>query len=66
MDRVDLLALFVLLVGGGIAAAVWFLGQSSKQESRRESAALEILHRRYAAGEIDREEFQQMREELQS
>ena len=61
-----LLVLLIFLVGGGIAAAVWFLGQSSKQEPRREGDALEILRRRYARGEIDREEFLRMRKELQS
>jgi putative membrane protein len=68
-----ILVLFLLLVGGGIAAVVWFVGQGSRdashgqrQEPRRESEALEILRRRYAAGEIDREEFQRMREELRS
>ena len=61
-----LLVLLIFLVGGGIAATVWFLGQSSKQEPRRESDALEILRQRYARGEIDREEFEQMREELES
>jgi putative membrane protein len=67
------LVLILLLVGGGIAAVVWFLSQSSRnsrhgsgQEPRRESEALEILRRRYAAGEIDREEFERMREELRS
>ena len=67
------LVLFLLLVGGGIAAIVWFVAQGSGsprqgsgQEPRRESEALEILRRRYAAGEIDREEFQRMREELRS
>jgi len=39
---------------------------SSKQEPRREGDALEILRRRYARGEIDRETFLRMREELQS
>jgi len=63
----------LLLVGGGIAAVVWFVSQSSQasrqergQEPRQESEALEILRRRYAAGEIDREEFQRVREELRS
>lgn len=67
------LVLILLLVGGGIAAVVWFVLQSSRnsrqgagQELRRESEALEILRRRYAAGEIDREEFQRVREELRS
>lgn len=67
------LLLLLLLVGGGIAAAVWFAaqgsrgsGQGQRQGPRRESEALEILRQRYAAGEIDREEFQRMREELRS
>lgn len=67
------LVLFVLLIGGGVAAVVWFVAQGSRgstlagrQEPRRETEALEILRQRYARGEIDREEFQRMREELQS
>jgi len=67
------LVLFLLLVGGGIAAVVWFVAQGShgstqagRHEPRRENEALEILRQRYARGEIDREEFQQMREDLQS
>ena len=68
-----LLLLMLLLVGGGIAVVVWFVVQSSQgsrqrpgQEPQREDQALEILRRRYAAGEIDREEFLRMREEIQS
>jgi putative membrane protein len=68
------LILFLLLAGGGIAAVVWFVRQGSgslSQEPRQgppcqESRALEVLRERYARGEIDREEFQRMREELQS
>lgn len=65
------LVLFLLLIGGGIAAVVWFVaqgsrgsGQAARQEPRREDEALEILRRRYASGEIDREEFERMRQEL--
>jgi putative membrane protein len=63
----------LLLVGGGIAVVVWFVSQASQgsrqrsgQETGQEGGALEILRRRYAAGEIDREEFQRMKEEIQS
>jgi putative membrane protein len=68
-----LLLLMLLLIGGGVAVVVWFVAQSSQssrsrsgQEPHGEDEALEILRRRYAAGEIDREEFQRMREEIQS
>jgi putative membrane protein len=67
------LILLVLLVGGGIAAFVWFVARGSQPSGRspgkvtvQENPALETLRQRYARGEIDREEFQRMREELQS
>lgn len=67
------LVVLVLLVGGGVAVVVWFVvrgshgsSQMTRQEPRRESEALEILRQRYARGELDREEFQRMREDLQS
>ena len=67
------LVLFLLLVGGGVAAVIWFVAQGSQgpkqgygQGPRRDDEALEILRQRYARGEIDREEFQRMREEIQS
>ncbi len=65
------LILVLLLIGGAAVVAVLFIGQGSRdgsqavgQELHGEDEALEVLRRRYAAGEIDREEFQRMREEL--
>ena len=68
------LVLFLLLIGGGIALVLWFVGQQGSQKAslgpgqapRREDEALEILRQRYARGEIDREEFERMREDLRS
>jgi putative membrane protein len=67
------LILLVLLVGGGIAAFVWFVTRGSQPSGRgpgkvtvQENPALETLRQRYARGEISRDEFQRMREELQS
>jgi putative membrane protein len=68
------LVLFLLLVGGAIAAVVWIARQGSHSMGqgygqgppRQENRALEVLRERYARGEIDREEFQRMREELRS
>jgi putative membrane protein len=64
-----ILMLFVLLIGGVVAVVVWFIAQGSRGRSpgpARQDEALEILRQRYARGEIDREEFLQMREELAS
>jgi putative membrane protein len=41
------------------------VGAGGRQDSRTEESALEILKRRYAAGEITREEYVQMRLELE-
>lgn len=67
------LVVFLLLIGGVIAAAVWFgaqgtrgSGQGHGQKPRYESEALEILRQRYAAGEIEREEYERMKEEIRS
>jgi putative membrane protein len=67
------LVLLVVLAGGAVAAVVWFTTQGAGDRSRRpepesvpRDEALETLRRRYAAGEIDREEFERMREELRS
>ncbi|MGD8903080.1 MAG: SHOCT domain-containing protein, partial [Anaerolineae bacterium] len=68
-----LLLLLIFLVGGGTAATVWFVARGSQPSGRgpgevavQENPALETLRQRYARGEIDREEFPRMREELQS
>ena len=64
--------LVLLAIGGVVFVAVWFIGQSSRRsqavgrQPHQEDEALKILRRRYAAGEIDREEFERMREELGS
>lgn len=52
-----------------MAVVVWFTSQrggGSRPERRSEEDALEILRRRYARGEITREEFNTMREDIRS
>jgi putative membrane protein len=67
------LLLFVLLIGGLAAVAVWaFTRQSGTPSASRQQLpsgdedSLELLRRRYARGEISREEFLAMREDLES
>ncbi len=57
--------LLALLVGGGALLASRVTRRDAKGVEAEE-APLEILKRRYARGEIDREEFQRMREVLVS
>jgi putative membrane protein len=61
-----LLLLFALLLGGAVLAAVWYAGHRQKAPggSAADLTPLDILKKRYAGGEIDREEFERMKEEL--
>ncbi len=58
--------LFWGLIILAIAALVkWRSGTSRTSEHSRDRTALEILQERYARGEIDREEYEQKRADLQ-
>jgi putative membrane protein len=62
----NLMFLFWGVIIGGIALLVVGLARQSTQAADRGEAPLEILKRRYASGEIDREEFERMKELLSS
>lgn len=53
----------MLLIVGIVLLAVWLFRQQGAGAGREESP-LEILKKRYAKGEIDKEEFEQMKEDL--
>ena len=48
-----------LVIAGAVAGIRWLLKQNNQSDG-----ALEILRRRYARGEIDREKFDAMRRDL--
>ena len=64
--------LFVLLIAGLIAAVVWFARRTSaashavsaQSAQGAQEQALDVLRRRYAAGELTREEFLAMQQDL--
>jgi putative membrane protein len=56
------LVVFVLFL---LARRLWSSSQSSSEVMRNE-APMDILKRRYASGEIDREEFEQKKQDLSS
>ncbi len=58
--------LFWVLVAVGIVVFVkWLVGQLSPGRDARGETALEILQERYARGEIDREEYEQKKRDLE-
>jgi uncharacterized membrane protein len=61
----------IIIVGIVIAATAWYVQHKWRKRLRtlaardpRESTVLELLARRYARGEIDREEFLQKRSDI--
>ena len=53
---------WILIIGGGIML-VWSLSRKGPGE-KREDTALEILKKRYARGEISKEEFEEKRRDI--
>lgn len=63
--------IFMLLFWGlvilGIAALIrWLMMPSSPNRGSRDKSPLEIVQERYARGEIDREEYEQKKRDLES
>lgn len=63
-----MLLFWLLIIGGVGLLVVWLIRQGSQtlpREEQRGETALEILKRRYARGEISKEQFDQMRRDLE-
>ncbi|MHA2062149.1 MAG: SHOCT domain-containing protein [Candidatus Sifarchaeia archaeon] len=56
--------IWILLIVGIILVVRWAVLQRGKDSQKSEESPLEILKKRYAQGEIDREEFEQKRKDL--
>ena len=54
---------FTLIFWGLIIFAIFYLVKHTAG-GKKEGSALDILKKRYAAGEISREEFERMKEEI--
>ena len=53
-----------LLISGVVLLVRWIAGRSREGEARHEDSALEILKKRYARGEIGKEEFAEKKRDL--
>ena len=56
--------IFWILILLALAGFVTFSARQAGKSRNRDKTALEILEERYARGEIDRDEFRQMRDDL--
>ena len=57
---------WILVIVGLVFLIKWIILQNKPIESRADDNSLEILKKRYARGEIDKEEFEQKKKVLLS
>lgn len=62
---VFMILFWVIVIVGIVAIARWVLEGRSEKTEPRVRTALELLKERYARGEIEREEFEQKRRDLE-
>lgn len=58
------LALFLVFTVGVIVLIIWLVARQSGRAGRPQETPLDILKRRYASGEISREEYERIRQDL--
>ena len=58
------LLFWILIIVGVVVVVRWIMDQGKPNWLRTEETALDILKKRYASGEIDKEQFETMRREL--
>ncbi|MCH6545210.1 MAG: SHOCT domain-containing protein [Deltaproteobacteria bacterium] len=55
---------WILIIAAVVLGVRWFIDQGKLKGSSVEETPLDILKKRYASGEIDKEEFETMRRGL--
>ncbi len=60
-----MLLFWVLIIGGVALLAIWLLRQGQPLMGAPSTQALNILNERYARGEITREQYEQMRRDIE-
>ena len=64
LGPIFMVVFWVAVIVGVILLIRWLVISSGPSRPKAEDSALEILKRRYAMGEIDKEEFEEKRREL--
>ncbi len=59
-----MLLFWILIIVGIVLVVRWFMDQGKLKGSSREETALDILKKRYARGEIDKEQFETLKRDL--
>ncbi|MFQ5684477.1 MAG: SHOCT domain-containing protein [Candidatus Binatia bacterium] len=59
------LILIAVLIGGLVAAVRWLRGEKTPFTKWSGENALDVLKKRYAGGEISKEEFERVRKEIE-
>jgi putative membrane protein len=55
---------WILIIAAVVLGVRWFINDGKLKGLPREEAPLDILKKRYASGEIDKEQFETMKQEL--
>jgi putative membrane protein len=55
---------WLLIIGGLLALVKWMLNRSKTQSKDEGKSALDILKERYAKGEINKQEFEEKKKDL--
>ena len=58
--------LWIVLIIGAVIVFLNLVGRGNSTPTGKNESALDILKKRYARGEIDMEEYEQRRDELES
>ncbi len=59
-----MLLFWILIIVGIVLVVRWFMDQGKPKGLRTEETALDVLKKRYASGEIDKEQFETMKRDL--
>ena len=59
-----MLLFWILIIVGVVFVVRWFISEGKAKGLRTEETALDILKKRYASGEIDKDQFETMKREL--